>query len=88
LAGPELRPRIAPTVDFLSRAVVPTPTYVLPMHCSGFAVKCALEAALGAGCVPAGTGMRVVVQAGEAEAALDGRLVGRYEGMEKDVEDL
>ena len=61
LAGPELADRIKPTVDFLSEGLVPAPTYVLPMHCSGFAVKVALEAALGEGCVPAGAGHRVTV---------------------------
>jgi len=61
LAGPELADRIKPTVDFLSRALVPAPTYVLPMHCSGFAAKIALEAALGEGCVPAGVGHKVVI---------------------------
>jgi len=61
LAGPELADRIKPTVDFLSRALVPAPTYVLPMHCSGFAAKIALEAALGEGCVLAGVGHKVVI---------------------------
>ncbi|KAH9952970.1 metallo-beta-lactamase protein [Russula dissimulans] len=61
LAGPELADRIKPTVDFLSRALIPAPTYVLPMHCSGFATKIALEAALGEGCVPAGAGHKVVI---------------------------
>ena|SRR5216684_2336497 len=61
LAGPELADRIKPTVDFLSVDLVPAPTYVLPMHCSGFAVKVALEAALGDGCVPAGAGHRVTI---------------------------
>jgi len=31
------------------------------MHCSGFAVKVALEAALGEGCVPAGVGHTVTI---------------------------
>ncbi len=61
LAGPELADRIKPTVHFLSDDLVPAPTYVLPMHCSGFAVKVALEAALGEGCVPAGAGHRVTI---------------------------
>lgn len=56
LAGPELADRIKPTVNFLAEELIPAPTYVLPMHCSGFAVKVALEAALGEGCVPAGVG--------------------------------
>jgi 7,8-dihydropterin-6-yl-methyl-4-(beta-D-ribofuranosyl)aminobenzene 5'-phosphate synthase len=61
LAGPELADRIKPTVHFLSEALIPAPTYVLPMHCSGFATKVALEAALGEGCVPAGTGHKVII---------------------------
>ncbi|KII92071.1 hypothetical protein PLICRDRAFT_36846 [Plicaturopsis crispa FD-325 SS-3] len=61
LAGFELLPRIPPTVDFLSRKLRPSPTYVLPMHCSGFAAKVALEEALGEGCVPAGVGHKIVV---------------------------
>jgi len=59
LAGSEFDSRLAPTVDFLSRQLKPAPTYVLPMHCSGFRTKVALEAALGEGCVPAGVGHRV-----------------------------
>lgn len=61
LAGPELADRIKPTVNFLSNDLIPSPTYVLPMHCSGFAVKIALEAALGEGCVPAGAGHTVTI---------------------------
>ena len=61
LAGPELADRIRPTVEFLSEGLIPAPTYVLPMHCSGFAAKIALEAALGEGCVPAGVGHRVII---------------------------
>ena len=61
LAGPELADRIKPTVHFLSEALIPAPTYVLPMHCSGFATKVALEAALGDGCVPAGAGHKVII---------------------------
>ena len=67
LGGPELANRIAPTVDFLSRRLRPSPTYVLPMHCSGFATKIALEGAFGEGCVPAGVGISVNVK-GDAEA--------------------
>ncbi|KAF8633458.1 hypothetical protein AX17_004627 [Amanita inopinata Kibby_2008] len=59
LAGLEFKPRLQPTVDFLSKQLRPAPTYVLPMHCSGFQTKLALEAALGEGCVPAGVGHRV-----------------------------
>jgi len=59
LAGPELQPRIAPTVHFLANRLRPAPTYVLPMHCTGFTAKVALEHSLGEGCVPAGVGMSV-----------------------------
>lgn len=61
LAGPEFAPRVPLTVDFLSKKLRPSPTYVLPMHCSGFQSKLALEAAFGEGCVPAGVGMKVDV---------------------------
>lgn len=68
LASPDLLDRIEPTVDFLANKMRPAPTYVLPMHCSGFGAKVALQHALGEGCVPAGTGMRVeVVGDGKAE---------------------
>ncbi|KAG6918714.1 hypothetical protein DXG01_012199 [Tephrocybe rancida] len=59
LAGPEFSPRVPPTVEFLSSQLRPAPTYVLPMHCSGFQSKLALEAAFGEGCVPAGVGLKV-----------------------------
>ncbi|KAH7925942.1 hypothetical protein BV22DRAFT_1064021 [Leucogyrophana mollusca] len=61
LAGTELTPRIPPTVNFLSKQLRPAPMYILPMHCSGFQAKVALEAEFGEGCVPAGVGMRVQV---------------------------
>ncbi|KAI0915798.1 hypothetical protein AcV5_003620 [Taiwanofungus camphoratus] len=61
LAGPELTERIEPTVSFLANRLRPAPAYVLPMHCTGFAAKVALEAALGEGCVPAGVGIKVEV---------------------------
>ncbi|THV02358.1 hypothetical protein K435DRAFT_717149 [Dendrothele bispora CBS 962.96] len=61
LAGKDFSPRIAPTVKFLSEQLRPSPTYVLPMHCSGFASKVALEQAFGEGCVPAGVGLKVEV---------------------------
>ncbi|KZT04581.1 Metallo-hydrolase/oxidoreductase [Laetiporus sulphureus 93-53] len=67
LAGTDLTPRIEPTVKFLSKQLRPAPAYVLPMHCSGFVAKIALEAALGEGCVPAGVGHKVEV-AGDREA--------------------
>jgi 7,8-dihydropterin-6-yl-methyl-4-(beta-D-ribofuranosyl)aminobenzene 5'-phosphate synthase len=52
-------PRIPPTIDFLSRQLKPAPVYVLPIHCTGFQAKVALEKAFGEGCVPAGTGMKI-----------------------------
>ncbi|TCD71649.1 hypothetical protein EIP91_007396 [Steccherinum ochraceum] len=67
LASPDLLDRIEPTVDFLTNKIRPAPTYVLPMHCTGFSAKVALEHAMGGGCVPAGTGVRVEV-AGDDEA--------------------
>ena len=69
LAGPELADRIKPTVNFLAEELIPAPTYVLPMHCSGFAVKVALEAALGEGCVPAGVGHHVIINGSPADEA-------------------
>ncbi|KAJ7076391.1 beta-lactamase-like protein [Mycena belliarum] len=60
LAPPDSAVQIEPTIDFLSR-IVPAPTYILPMHCSGFHCKVALEAAFGEGCVPAGVGLKVEV---------------------------
>ncbi|KAH9911837.1 beta-lactamase-like protein [Fomitopsis serialis] len=67
LAGTDLVPRIEPTVEFLANKLRPAPTYVLPMHCSGFAAKVALEHALGEGCVPAGVGHKFEVT-GDREA--------------------
>ena len=61
LGGPELADRIEPTVNFFANQLRPAPTYILPMHCSGFAVKIALERTFGEGCVPASTGMCVEV---------------------------
>jgi len=61
LAGPESDSRVAPTIDFLSQQLKPVPTYVLPMHCSGFRTKVALATAFGGGCVPAGVGHRAVI---------------------------
>ena len=71
LAGAELAYRIPPTIDFFANKLKPSPTYILPMHCTGFGAKVALEKALGEGCVPAGTGMRVeVLGSKEAEKAM------------------
>jgi len=61
LAGPEFGARIPMTVEFLSSKLRPAPTYILPMHCSGFQAKIALEAAFGEGCVPAGVGLKVEI---------------------------
>jgi len=61
LSPPDFADRIEPTVDFLSRQMVPAPTYILPMHCSGFQSKVKLEAAFGDGCVPAGVGHKIEV---------------------------
>ena len=71
LGGPELAPRIGPTVDFFAKQLRPSPTYILPMHCSGFPVKVALEKALGDACVIVGTGMRAQIEGDkEAEKAI------------------
>lgn len=67
LAGPELASRIEPTVEFLSQTLRPACTYILPMHCTGFAAKVALEHAFGEGCVPAGVGIHVQVK-GDSES--------------------
>ncbi|GJE95875.1 MBL-fold metallohydrolase domain-containing protein [Phanerochaete sordida] len=71
LGGPELADRIEPTVDFFANKLRPSPAYILPMHCSGFGVKVALEKALGDGCVPVGAGVHVEVEGSpESEAAM------------------
>lgn len=62
LAGPELADRIQPTVDFFASRMVPAPTYVLPLHCTGFTAKVELAKALGEGCVPAATGNSVEIK--------------------------
>ncbi|EMD37544.1 hypothetical protein CERSUDRAFT_50292 [Gelatoporia subvermispora B] len=67
LAGADFTDRIPPTVNFLANQLRPAPTYVLPMHCSGFAAKIALESVLGEGCVPAGVGIKVDVQGNREE---------------------
>ncbi|RDB25048.1 7,8-dihydropterin-6-methyl-4-(beta-D-ribofuranosyl)-aminobenzene-5'-phosphate synthase [Hypsizygus marmoreus] len=61
LAGPEFSYRLPLTVKFLSEQLRPSPTYILPMHCSGFQSKLTLDAAFGEGCVPAGVGLKVNV---------------------------
>jgi 7,8-dihydropterin-6-yl-methyl-4-(beta-D-ribofuranosyl)aminobenzene 5'-phosphate synthase len=62
LGGPELAPRIQPTVDFLSRRLKPPPKYILPMHCTGFRAKVALAAEFGERCVAAGVGIKVEIK--------------------------
>ena len=74
LAGPELHERIAPTVHFLLNHIRPSPTFILPMHCSGFAAKIALEEVFGEGCVPAGVGICVEIKGDEEGEAFVGRL--------------
>ncbi|TFK16716.1 hypothetical protein FA15DRAFT_676591 [Coprinopsis marcescibilis] len=61
LASSDLYPRIEPTVNFLAESLRPSPTYILPMHCTGWRAKVALEQALGEGVVPAGVGHRVEI---------------------------
>lgn len=71
LGGTELADRIEPTVDFFANKLRPSPSYILPMHCSGFGVKIALEKALGDGCVPVGAGVHVEVDGSpESEAIM------------------
>ena len=71
LAGPELADRIRPTVEFFASGMIPGPTYVLPLHCTGFGAKVELARALGEGCVPAGTGNSVEIKGdGSAEEVL------------------
>ncbi|KAJ3764010.1 beta-lactamase-like protein [Lentinula raphanica] len=61
LSGDSMAARIPPTVGWLSESLRPSPTYILPMHCSGFGAKVALEQAFGEGTVPAGVGIKVQV---------------------------
>ncbi|KAJ4483300.1 beta-lactamase-like protein [Lentinula aciculospora] len=61
LVGDSMAARIQPTVEWLSESLYPAPTYILPMHCSGFAAKIALEQAFGEGIVPAGVGIKVEI---------------------------
>ncbi|KAF5320129.1 hypothetical protein D9611_010275 [Ephemerocybe angulata] len=75
LATADLYPRIEPTVKFLSENLRPAPTYVLPMHCTGWKAKIALEEALGEGVVPAGVGHRVeIIGTKEIEGVDAGRM--------------
>ena len=60
--GSPLEDRIAPTVRYFEE-LSPRPTYVLPMHCTGFAAKVALANALGEQVVlPAGVGHKIVIE--------------------------
>ncbi|KAJ7647227.1 beta-lactamase-like protein [Roridomyces roridus] len=61
LAPPDYADKIEPTVSFLSQQIIPRPNFVIPMHCSGFNCKVALEAAFEAGCVPVGVGIKIEV---------------------------
>ncbi|KDN45575.1 hypothetical protein RSAG8_04899, partial [Rhizoctonia solani AG-8 WAC10335] len=74
LAGSELQDRVGSTVDFISERLIPAPSYVLPMHCTGFNAKVALAQALGDACVPAGTGMCIEFMGNDSQA--DERLMG------------
>ncbi|EJU04313.1 hypothetical protein DACRYDRAFT_48508 [Dacryopinax primogenitus] len=66
LAGPELQHRIRPTVEFIAKGLHPTPTYVLPLHCTGFNAKVALREAMGDIVVPAATGVKIDVGGDDA----------------------
>ncbi|KAF8590976.1 hypothetical protein K439DRAFT_1644495 [Ramaria rubella] len=61
-APAEPGPPRPPTVDSSTKQLRPAPTYILPLHCSGFQAKIAFEKALGDGCVPGGVGMKIEVQ--------------------------
>ena len=72
MGGPELATRIQPTVDFLSQQLRPPPSYILPMHCTGFRAKVTLDTAFGKGCVPAGVGIKVEI---EGDRQQEGSLI-------------
>jgi len=57
---------VTQTVDFLARRVQPTPKFVLPLHCTGLEPRGRIRTAMGDACVPAGVGMRVVVEGDES----------------------
>ncbi|KAG8938901.1 hypothetical protein FRC03_006812 [Tulasnella sp. 419] len=62
LAGPELQKRIQPTVEFIKDHLAQD-GHVLPLHCTGFHAKTALERGLQPGAVvPAGVGIGVEVE--------------------------
>ena len=60
------------TIDFIARRMQPRPKFVLPLHCTGLGPRGMLRDALGEACIPAGVGMKVVVEGDEAaDDALD-----------------
>jgi len=60
------------TVDFIARRIQPRPKYVLPLHCTGLEARAKLREAIGEACIPAGVGMKVVVDGdASAESGLD-----------------
>jgi len=71
LAPPDHVVRIQPTIEFLSRQLRPAPTYILPLHCTGFEAKVALANEFGQGCVPGGVGMKIEVK---GDAASEERM--------------
>jgi len=69
---PTYQQPVKETVDFISRRIQPRPKYVLPLHCTGLEPRAKLREVLGDAYIPAGVGMKVVVE-GEngAEEAVD-----------------
>jgi len=60
------------TIDFLARRVSPRPDWILPLHCTGMAPRAKLTNEFGEKCIPAGVGIKVVVDGDEGrEKALD-----------------
>jgi 7,8-dihydropterin-6-yl-methyl-4-(beta-D-ribofuranosyl)aminobenzene 5'-phosphate synthase len=67
----EVQP-VRETVDFLSRRIRPQPDWILPLHCTGMAPRAQLINAFGEKCIPAGVGMKVVVNGDpEKDVTLD-----------------
>ena len=63
---------VTQTIDFISRRLQPRPQYVLPLHCTGLEARGKILQAMGAACIPAGVGMKVVVEgATEKDDELD-----------------
>jgi len=84
LSAPEVADRIAPTIEFLTDCVCPQPAvepparclcqrlkYIVPLHCTGFAARVALERVMGEECVVAGIGLNIVVKGG-TDPVVDG----------------